>query len=337
MRVVQVGRFGGPEVLTASNKDEPIAGRGELLVAVRVAGVNRADVLFRSGGYHRTAALPVVPGLEACGTVVGIGPEVDGFQVGDDVVAWGATGAPGFYAERVAVPAHQVLRLPPDVDPAMAAVLPVAWLSAWYCLHRLARVAAGETVLVLAAGSGVGTAAVQVALAAGAHVIAATGSADKQDRLRAMGASHVIDSSGGRTPNAGPDLAAQVRDLTDGRGADVVLDLVGGPLFGPALQAAARAGRVVVMANVALAPSTIDTRDFYPRNVSVHGFQITDLLEHGWDPRHDLATLLKRMQAGQLQPVIDARFPLQEAVQAHRRLEERSVFGKVVLTVGTTS
>ena len=119
--------------------------------------------------------------------------------------------------------------------------------------------------------------------------------------------------------------------MTGGRGADVVLDLVGGDTFAGSLRAVARAGRVVAMANVALAPSTIDTRDFYPRNVHIHGFQITDLMEHGWDPRPDLAELLDALATGRFTVPIDSTYPLSRAADAHRRLASRAALGKVVL------
>jgi NADPH2:quinone reductase len=324
VHVSRIEEFGEPDVLGWIEVDDPVAGPGEVLMAVDAAAVNRADLLFRSGGYHRGPALPAVPGLEGAGRVLAVGSGVDGFAAGDRVLAWGATGEPGFYAERAVVPVGRVLAVPDGVDLVAAAALPVAWLSAWYCLRRLGGVGAGQTVLVHAGASGVGSAAVQVAKDAGATVIATAGTADKLEWVRKLGADEVLD-------HTAADVPAEVLRLTGGRGADVVLDLVGGDTFAGSLRAVARAGTVIAMANVALAPSTIDTRQFYPRNVHIHGFQITDLMEHGWDPRPELVELLDALASGRFTVPIDSTLPLARAADAHRRLASRAASGKVVL------
>lgn len=325
MFVSQVREFGDVDELRRTEVADPTPGVGEIVMAVEAAGVNRADLLFRSGRYHRAPALPAVPGVEGAGTVLAVGAGVEDFSVGDHVVGWGATGEPGFYAERAALPADHALRIPPGVDSASAAALPTAWLSAWYCLHELGGVQAGETVLVTAGASGVGSAAVQIAKDAGAVVIGTASSSEKRDWVKDLGADTMLDHR--------PELLPQeIADLTGGRGADVVLDIVGGATFGACLRAAARAGRVVALANVALEPSTIDTRDFYPRNVHIHGFQITDLMEHGWDPRPDLSSLLAAVAEKRFTVTIDSTFPLSDAAAAHRRLSSRAVMGKVILS-----
>jgi NADPH:quinone reductase len=325
MFVSQVQEFGEAEALRRAQVADPTPGAGEIVMAVEGAGVNRVDVLFRSGRYHRVTALPAVPGVEGAGVVLAVGPGVEDIAIGDHVVGWGATGEPGFYAERAALPADHVLRIPSGVDSASAAALPTAWLSAWYCLRHLGAVQAGETVLVTAGASGVGSAAVQIAKDAGANVIATASSPEKRAWVKDLGADTVLDHR--------PDhLAQEIADLTEGSGADVVLDIVGGATFGGCLRAAARAGRVVALANVALEPSTIDTRDFYPRNIHIHGFQITDLMEHGWDPRPDLSTLLTAVAEKRFTVNIDSTFPLSDAPAAHRRLSSRAVMGKVILT-----
>jgi NADPH:quinone reductase len=323
MHAAQIQEFGGPEVLGWTETDDLAVGPGEVVLAVEAAGVNRADLLFRSGGYHRGPRLPAVPGLEGAGRIVAVGAGVTEFRPGDRVVAWGATGEPGFYADRAVVPADRVLPVPGEVELTAAAALPVAWLSAWYCLHRLGEVRAGDSVLVHAAASGVGSAAVQIAKDAGATVIATAGSADKLAWVHSLGADKTLDH---RTT----DVPAEVLQLTNG-GAHVVLDLVGGDTFAGSLRAVRRLGRVVAMANVALTPSTIDTRDFYPRNVHIHGFQITDLMEHGWDPRPDLRELLDAVAKRRFRVPIDSTFPISNAAGAHRRLASRKALGKIVL------
>ncbi|MFF3618784.1 zinc-binding alcohol dehydrogenase family protein [Streptomyces sp. NPDC002467] len=329
MRAVRIEEFGGPEVLVPVELPDPVPGAGEVLVRVGVAGVNRADALTRAGSYHRAGRPPILPGLEASGTVVATGPGVSGIGVGDRVMALGAAGAPGFYAELAAVPVGRLVVLPDGVGAAEAAAIPVAWLTAWYTLRRLARVAEGETVVVHAAASGVGSAAVQIAADAGARVIAVASSAAKAAWATGLGAHEAVDLSA--LPAGEP--AEEVLRLTDGRGADVVLDTVGGRVFGQSLRMAAYTGRVVALANVALESSTVDTRDFYPKNASVQGFQLTNLLEHGYDPREDLSEIAAGVAAGTYRVPVEARFPLERAAEAHERLEQRGNRGKIVLSV----
>ncbi|WP_028933631.1 quinone oxidoreductase family protein [Pseudonocardia spinosispora] len=330
MRAVVMEEFGDPDVLVWSHRPDPVPGPGHVVIAVEAAGVNRADLLFRSGNYHRGPVLPSVPGLEAAGTVLAVGEAVEELAPGDRVLAWGATGEPGFYSEQASVPAVRTVRIPAEVPSAAAASLPTAWLSAWYCLHHLGAIVEGQTVLVHAGASGVGSAAVQIAKDAKTRVIATAGGVHKSGWVRDLGADEVLDHNL-------VDVAAEIARLTDGRGADMVLDLVGGDTFAVSLRSVARAGTVVAMANVALEPSRIDTRDFYPRNVHIHGFQITDLLEHGYDPRPDLRELLAGIAGGRFHVPIDSTYPLSDAAAAHRRLASRAALGKVVLTPGANS
>ena len=333
MRAVVVEEFGPAEVLRMREVPDPAPGRGEVLMAVEVAGVNRADVLARAGKYHRAGPPPLILGLECAGTVLAVGEGVSGVGTGDRVLARGATNDPGFYAERVAVPASSVVPVPDGVDLLAAACLPTAWLSAWYCLRHLAEVQPGETVVIHAAASGVGSAAVQIATAAGATVIATAGSAEKVAWAQSLGAQAGLDTSALDRAQVLDGIAA----ASGGRGADVVLDTVGGDTFTDSLRAAGYAGRVVALANVALRPSTVDTRDFYPKNVRIFGFQITALIEHGYDPRADLEELLDGVGDGRFTVPIDATFGLADAAAAHRLVESRKTRGKVVLTAGSSS
>ncbi|MGW6276113.1 quinone oxidoreductase family protein [Kribbella sp. NPDC055071] len=328
MRAVVVQEFGGPEVLRVAEVPDPSPAEGQVLIDIAAAGVNRADALTRAGKYHRAGRPPIIPGLEAAGTVRALGEGTTGFRVGQKVVAMGAANAPGFYAEQAAVSVERVVALPDGIDLTHAAALPVAWHSAWYCLQTLGRVRPGDTVLIHAAASGVGSAAVQIAAAAGARVIAAAGTPAKTAWVATLGAHEVLDSHALSTD----ELLGQVIELTDGRGADVVLDTVGGETFALSLKAAAQAGRVVALANVALAPSTIDTRDFYPKNVTIYGYQSTNLIENGYDPRPDLEQLITKVAEAELHVPIDSTFPLAEAPAAHRHLESRTTQGKIILT-----
>jgi NADPH2:quinone reductase len=330
MRAVRFEAFGGPEVLVPVELPDPVPGPGQVLINVEAAGVNRADALIRAGRYHRAGRPPLVLGLEGAGTIAGLGSGVTGLHVGQKVLAQGEAGAPGFYAEKAVVDAERVTVVPEAVSALEAAALPVAWLSAWYSLHRLGHVQAGQYVLIHAAASGVGSAAVQLAVAAGAQVIAAAGGAAKTDWVAKLGAAHVLDSQ----ELSGVQLVERVTELTGGRGADFVLDTVGGDVFAHSLKAVGFGGTVVAMANVALAPSTIDTRDFYPKNVAIHGYQATGLIEHGYDPRPDLEQLLGLLADGSVHVPIDTVYALEDAADAHRRLEDRGVRGKVLLSTG---
>ncbi|MGC0343331.1 quinone oxidoreductase family protein [Streptomyces sp. SLBN-8D4] len=347
MRAVRIDSFGGPEVLVPVDVPDPVPGPGEVLVRIAAAGVNRADALLRAGLYHRAGRPPLVPGVEAAGVVVEVGEGVTEVVPGQRVMALDGGKSSGFYARLATVPATHLVVLPEAVDLTRAAALPVAWLSAWYCLRRLARVTKDDTVVVKAAASGVGTAAVQIAAETGARVIALAGSAEKAAWAGEFGADVTLDTSAPAwagefgadvtlDTSAHPDDAEveEVLRLTDGRGADVVLDTVGGRAFGRSLREVAHGGRVVALANVALEPSTVDTRDFYPKNASILGFQLTNLQIHGYDPRPDLRELAERVAAGVYRVPIETVVPLEEARAAHERLERRDNRGKIVLAVG---
>ncbi|WP_214322512.1 quinone oxidoreductase family protein [Nonomuraea sediminis] len=316
MRVVRIEKFGGPEVLVPGEAPDPVAGPGQVLVRLAAASVNRADVLIRSGAYHRARRPPLIPGMDGAGTVVSVGEGVTDVLPGQRVMGLGRE----LYAELAAIPAGHLAVLPDEVDLTVAAAVPSVWITAWYCLHRLAGIAKGETVVVHAAASGVGTAAVQVAAEAGARVIAVAGTREKAAWAASFGA----------VPATGEE---EVAALTDGRGADVVIDAVGGPVFAQSLRQVAYGGRVVALANVALEPSLIDTRDFYPKNATIRGFQLTNLMNHGYVPREDLQEIAARIASGAYRVPIEARFPLEQAAEAHRRLEQRTTRGKLVLTM----
>jgi NADPH2:quinone reductase len=327
VKAIQIAAFGGPEQLRAVDLPDPEPDEGDVLIRLEAVGVNRQDLLIRSGGYHRAGHPPLVLGAEGAGRVTAVGPAVTGLSAGDRVIAMNPGVRPGFYAELIAAPAARVVQVPDGVDLSQAAALPTAWLSAWYCLRRLADVQAGERILILAAASGVGSAAVQIARDTGADVVAAAGGQDKVNWARSQGAAHGIDSTT-------EDVADQVLKLTDGQGVDVVLDTVGGAAFPAALKSVGHGGRVVTLANVALAPSTIDTRDFYPKNAQILGFQLTNLIEHlGYDPRPDLSELLDALAQRRFTVPIDRTFDLGQAAEAHRYVEDRRNRGKVLLTL----
>ncbi len=326
MKAQVIEEFGDPEVLQGAEVPRPEPGNGEVLIEVRAAGVNRVDLLTRSGRYHRARRPPLVLGLEGSGVVKEVGAAVRTLASGDRVLAFG--GRPGFYAEHVAVAAGQVVRMPEDLDWYSAAALPTAPLSALYCLRHLARLEPGETVLVYAAASGVGHAAVQIAQRMGATVIATAGSDEKVSWALENGADHGINY-------ARQDVLAETKAIAGEEGVEVVLDAVGGARFAEGLKAVGHGGRLVTLANVALEGSQVDTRDFYPKNVAIYGFQLTNLIERlGYDPRSDLEELAGYVSRGDLKIHVDKIFPLERAAEAHRYLEERRNRGKVMLEPG---
>ena len=323
MKAVQIERFGGPEVLEVAEISSPEPQGDEILLEVEAAGVNRADLLTRAGLYHRAGHPPLVPGFEGSGVVREVGDSAERFAPGDRVFAFG--GRPGFYAERVAVSQRCAVGVPDDLDFISAAALPTAPLSAWYCLKHLARLGAGEKVLVYAAASSVGDAAVQIAKLTGAEVVAVAGSEEKVAWALQNGADHGVNY-------AECDVLSEIDSIFEEGGVDVVLDAVGGIRFAEALKAVGHGGRVVALANVALEPSPVDTRDFYPKNVTIHGFQLTNLVERlGYDLRDDLKELARLAARGELKVHVDASFPLAEAAEAHRHMEGRRNRGKVIL------
>lgn len=217
------------------------------------------------------------------------------------------------------------MSIPKALDWDSAAALPVAPLSAWYCLCHLAQLRSGEKVLVRAAASGVGDAAVQIAKHLGATVIATAGSDEQVARALENGADEGID-------HAREDVLERTRDIAGEGGVEVVLDTVGGRHFGESLKLVGHGGRVVDLANVALEESVIDTRDFYPKNATIYGFQITNLVQRlGYDPRGDLAELADLPTQGEFEVHVDRVFSLEEAGGAHRHVEERRNRGKIMI------
>jgi NADPH:quinone reductase len=313
MRVVRLNRFGGPEVLeTVSEEPQPLAA-SQLRIGLEAIGVNRADVLLRTGKYHG-AALPAVPGLEAAGRVSESSDPA--FSVGDRVLIFRSPS--GLYREEAVVPSQNVVRIPETVSPVNAAALPINGITAWYAIHHLLKLQRGESMLLCAAASGVGTLAVQIASQLGATVIAGASTDEKLAAASEAGATHTINY--GTT-----DLIEAVRKITPT--VDTFLDIVGGPSFATGLKLIGSWSRVVALANVTTEDSTINTRDFYPKNASIFGLQLGGLLASGrYDPRADLSRMLET-----LTPRIHAQLPLSEVQAAHRLLESREVIGKLVL------
>lgn len=316
---------------------DPTPGPGEVRIAVRAAGVNFADVMARLGLYPDAPPLPAVVGYEVAGTVDAVGAGVAGFRTGDRVLALTRFGG---YATSVVVPATQVFATPSRLTDIEAAAVPVNYLTASIALYRLANVGAGDTVLVYGAGGGVGIAATQLAKIREAVVIG-TASTSKMDAIRALGVDHAVD-------HRRQDIAVEVRRLTSGRGADVILDPIGGRQFKVSYDLLAPLGRLVVYGVSSLAAGerrsiwrTLRTLMALPafrplslmnHNRGVLGLNLGHLWGEGRQLRAAMDTILREVDAGRLQPVVARTFPLDRVGDAHRYLQSRANIGKVVLT-----
>ena len=323
MRAVTISAPGGPAKLTPSHVNLEKPGVGHVLIDVAAAGINRADLLQRSGHYPAPAGAPEWPGLEISGTVRGLGPGVTTCAVGDEVVALLEGGG---YAEQVVVRATQVLPAPQGVDLVDAAALPEAVATAWTNLVDTARLRAGDHLLVQGGSGGVGSVAVQLAAALGAHVVATAGGPERVARCLELGAEVAVDH---RTD----DVVEAVRAATDGRGADVVLDVLGAGGLRDNVRALAPGGRLVVIGLQKGARGEVDLGALMAKRAWVTGTLLrvrtpqekADILaavrEHVWPMVAD----------GRLRPVVHARLPLDDAARAHELMESGEVFGKVLL------
>ncbi len=336
MRQVAITRYGAPEVLQIREREDPQAGPGEVRIRVRAAGVNFSDVLARMGLYQDAPPLPAVVGYEVAGVVDATGHDVTAVGPGDRVTALIHFGG---YSDCVVCPVHQVFPTPPSLSDAEAAAIPVTYITAALALYRLANVTAGETVLVHNAGGGVGTAAIQLAQLRRATVIG-TASGSKHVALRGFGVEHLIDY---RHAN----VEREVRQLTRGRGVDVVLDPLGAESFAASYRMLAPLGRLIVYGMSAAAPGLRRnlfkavhawwrTPSFTPlsllnRNRAVMGLH----LGHLWSEHSRLdpivRLLIEEFRSERLKPVVARTFPLEQAADAHRFIQSRGNIGKVIL------
>jgi len=325
MRAVTISRPGGPEVLVVAELPEPVPGPHEVVVDVAAAGLNRADVSQRQGAYPPPAGAPDWPGLEVSGTVVQVGAEVTGAAVGDRVVALLGGGG---YADRVAVDEGLVLPVPKGVDLVLAAGLPEAVATVWSNVFLAAGLQAGETLLVHGGTSGVGTVAIQLAVARGATVYATAGTAEKVALCEELGATRGIDYRQ-------EDFVAVVQEATGGRGVDVVLDLVGGSYVGRDVEALAVGGRVMVIASQGGREATLDVGLLMQKRARVWG---TTLRARPLEERREIMASVREhvwplVEEKAVRVILDSVYPLDFAATAHRRMEEGGHSGKILLAV----
>jgi NADPH:quinone reductase len=319
-QTVIIEAFGEPEVLKLTEEASLPLTENSVRIELKAIGINRADVLQRIGAYHGMKP-PVRPGLEGAGVVTESASEK--YPVGSRVVIF--ANRTGLYTTETVANERDICAIPDGVTFEQAAAVPVNWITAWYCLVRLIRLDENDTVLIPAAASGVGTAAIQIARDRGARIIAAASTAEKLELARKLGASFTVNYKE-------INLVEAIRDITDGKGVSAFLDTVGGATFAEGLKSLGAFGRVAALANVTLENSLINTRDFYPKNAEIYGFQMGQLMASGrYHPADDMATILSKISDGTFSPVIANKFALTDAPAAHRFLEDRVAEGKVLL------
>ena len=328
MRAIVITKPGGPEVLELREVALPEPSPGQVRVRIRACAVNRADLMQRMGFYPAPAdAPPDIPGLELAGEVDAVGAGVSELAPGDRVFGVVAGGA---YAEAVTVHARTLARIPVALDFTQAAAVPEAFITAYDAMVLQGALGAGDVVVVHAVGSGVGTAAVQIARAIGARAIGTARTAAKLDRARELGMDEGIVPG---NKDGGPDFAARVKELTGGQGADLVLELVGGSYVPESLASLREKGRLVLVGLLAGTRADLDLGLVLRRRLRMLG---TVLRARPLEEKILAAQLLDRLAplfaAGRLKPVVDRVLPLEKAAEAHAYVAANEGFGKVVLT-----
>ena len=329
MRAIVITKPGGPEVLELRDVETPEPAPGQVRVRIRACAVNRADLMQVRGLYPAPADAPQdIPGLELAGEVDAVGEGVTDLTMGDRV--FGVVGG-GAYAEAVVVHARTLARIPAELDFIHAAAVPEAFVTAYDAMVLQGGLAAGDVVLVHAAGSGVGTAAIQIARAIGARSIGTARTAAKLERARELGMCSGIVAT---TSNGEPRFAAKVMELTQGRGADVCLELVGGNYVPESLAALAEKGRLVLVGLLAGATAEIDLGRMLRRRIRMLGTvlrarPLEEKILAGRLLQHRLAPLFA---SGTLKAVVDRVLPLEKAGEAQAYVAANEGFGKVVLT-----
>jgi putative PIG3 family NAD(P)H quinone oxidoreductase len=329
MHAVVISEPGGPEVLQWTEVEDPRPGPGEVLVEVAAAGVNRADMAQRQGLYPPPPGAPPYPGLECSGTIAALGEGVTGWQVDDEVCALLSGGG---YAERVAVPAGQLLPVPDSTPLVDAAALPETICTVYANVFLGARLAAGETLLVHGGGSGIGTTAIQLAKHAGARVAVTAGSAAKLDACRELGADIAINYRE-------DDFVEALMAATDGHGADVILDIIGASYLARNIAALAPDGRI---ANIGMQQGSRAELNFGALMAKRGTIMSTTLRAR---PREQKAAIVAAVaqnvwpavESGLIRPVIDTELPMPEAAEAHRIMTASSHLGKIVLRAKSRS
>jgi len=326
MRAIEISTPGGPEVLRPGQRPVPAPAAGEVLIEVAAAGVNRPDVLQRKGGYPPPPGASDIPGLEVAGTVVALGPQVNEWKIGDNVCAL-VTG--GGYAEYVAAPSVQCLPVPKGLTLEEAAGLPETFFTVWVNVFQRGALKNDETLLVQGGSSGIGVTAIQMARAFGHRVFVTAGTAEKCAQCEKLGATRAINY---RTE----DFVVAIKQLTGGRGVDVILDMVGGDYVPRELACLADDGRLSLIAFLGGTKTSLDMTDILRRRLTITG---STLRPRPIEVKAAIARALREkvwplIEAGKIRPVIYQTFGLEEAAAAHALMESSEHVGKILLGVG---
>ncbi|MEI9428326.1 zinc-dependent alcohol dehydrogenase family protein [Mesorhizobium sp. Cs1299R1N3] len=327
-RVVRFHQHGGPEVLRIEKVDLPPPGQGEVQIRVRAFGLNRAEALLRAGSYIETPALPSGLGLEVAGVIEAIGEGVTGLAPGDAVsvvppqsmVRWPT------YGELVTFPAGLIVKHPPSLDWQTAAAVWMQYLTAYGALIDFARLNSGDAVIITAASSSVGLAAIQIANRVGATAIAVTRTSAKKQALLDAGAAEVVVL-------ADEDLAMRLSGIAGQEGVRVVLDAVGGPIFEPLTAAMSKGGILIEYGGLSSDPTPFPLPAVLGKTLTLRGYLVHEITGNPEKLEAAKAFILEGLEDGTLRPIIDRTFPFDQIVEAHRHLESNEQFGKIVVTV----
>jgi NADPH2:quinone reductase len=325
MLAIEIKTPGAPDVLVATDRPTPEPAAGDVLIKVKAAGVNRPDVFQRLGRYPPPPGASDIPGLEVSGIIEAIGSDVHDLRVGDAVCALVAGGG---YAEYCTAPAPQCLPAPRGLDLIAAAAIPETYFTVWTNVFERGRLQAGETLLVHGGSSGIGTTAIQLARARGSRVFATAGSPEKCVACERLGAARAIDYRRA-------DFVAAVRDLTGGRGVDVVLDMVGGDYFSRNVDALAADGRLVEIATLHGVKAELNIQTIMQKRLTITGstLRARAIADKGAIARAVHQQVWPLLESGAVKPIIHATFPLRAAADAHRLMESGAHIGKLVLVV----
>jgi putative PIG3 family NAD(P)H quinone oxidoreductase len=325
MIAIEIPQPGGPEVLVPVERPVPAIGPGDVLVKVGAAGVNRPDVLQRQGRYPPPPGITDIPGLEVAGTIEAVGSSVTSWQPGDRVCALVSGGG---YAEFCAVPAPQCLPAPRGMDVTHAAAIPETTFTVWTNVFERGRLTKGETILVHGGSSGIGTTAIQLAHAAGAHVYATAGSGEKCAACESLGAQKAINYRQ-------TDFVAAIKDLTNGRGVDVVLDMVAGDYVQRNIEVLAMNGRLVMIGRQGGVKSEIDVMPILRKRLVLTGstLRTRSVEEKGALAQSVYQHVWPLFESGAVRVIVHQTFPLSHAAEAHRLMESSAHVGKIVLQV----